>query len=167
MISHKYEDYSNRLGIHILDALVSVLFWPAMFVGILWWQRGVPAHLGALPVLTCAARNAISACFVIPPTMLICRQLKWFNVPFALDDPRRATMYPYAIYLVKFVLLGATLLVWAQLAQAYAPQLAPYEKLMTNGSIALMALGLPPYIYRIVTLWRRQELNKSDAADAA
>ena len=150
MISHKYEDYANRLGIHILDALTAVLLWPAVVVVALWAWRGVPTIYGAtsegLPALAfVVAMMTAGACVA----ELVGRKLTWYNFPFALDDPRRALAYPYAIYLLKFVMLSMVLLLWQMLIISFAPQLEPYRAIAFWMAFAIMMFGLPSYTHRI------------------
>ena len=155
MISHRYEDYANRLGIHILDALTAVLLWPGFALGVLWSMHGVPTCFGGMPSLSASAHNALCASVVIPLSELICRQLRWFSIPFGLHDPRRAMMYPYTIYLVKLILLCITLFFWQQLMLSYAPQLEPYADLPMGVAMSLAMVIVPLYAFRIATLRRK------------
>lgn len=165
MISHKYEDYSNRLGIRVLGVLVALLFWPAVVVAALWWWRSLPSFLGEAPMLSETTKTVLGILTVtVGGLWWMSRKLKWFNIPFGLDDPRRALVYPYAIYLLKFVMLGTVLLLWQMLIVAYAPQLEPYRAVAFWIAFAIMMLGVPSYIHRIVTLWKRKELSSPDAA---
>ena len=155
MISHKYEDYADRLGIHILDALTAVLLWPAVVVVALWAWRGVPTIYGAtsegLPALAfVVAMMAAGACVA----ELVGQKLTWYNFPFALDDPRRALAYPVGIDLVKLATLLLATFSWMLSALIYVPMLKAYVFLALAIPIAVVALGTVRYFRYLAQLMR-------------
>lgn len=163
MISHRYEDYADRLGIHILDALTAVLFWPAVVVMALWAWRGMPTIYGANPHFLKEMKiSVIFLCTMLTLPAMCTKKLKWYNIPFPLDDPRRPMMYPNAVYVIKFVMLGVTLTVWSLLAP---DSLEPYRIHAVLVAIAVALLGVPPYIYRVVKLRKRTDLCQETDSD--
>lgn len=159
MISHRYEDYANRLGIHILDALTAVLLWPAVVVVALWAWRGVPTVWGNTSGLDGdMVTMAVIDVIVIVAMRWFSKKLSWFNIPFELDDPRRAMAYPVALYGTRFFMLYFTLAALAIIAPSYAPQLNRHTSLIHLSNSGLLLIAIAAYAYRIVTLWKRKEL---------
>jgi hypothetical protein len=166
MISHKYEDYADRLGIHILDALTAVLLWPAVVVVALWAWRGVPTIYGGESLSGDAVAVAVFIILSICGIGWLSKRLSWFNIPFELDDPRRALMYPSILYLIKLVKLAFSFIIYFILAVAYAPKtLLPIETAVFVFIAFFMLSGAPPYIYRAVKLWKRKDLCQETDSD--